>query len=511
MSFARHTPSLSEVLPFTKGTAPAPPIAVRPTYQKKRGYKLNRTVQIAGVDWYPRFVRNDELVSLSDVIPYEELKKMFLVCVNAPRPADWKKQDQPIRFFAAFKSALDFVHYIKKIPPERWSFFEYIMGSQNQKLYFDVDIKMEEFLKIAPGGDIDSFARGLISELVHGIVETFAERGVQIDLTRNLLLFSSHSTTKRSFHIIVNGYAVVNNEENFILASEVLDGFPEIYRNFIDTGMYSSKQQLRLYGSQKTGSGRPKVFVEKWFYGTTLIESNFYQDLKRAAHDPASLEILKFTTLFLASCVTVTTGCQLLPAVIEPEVKVRAGGRPKLWAETHAFDNDFVTEEIKDAIHVRADPRLFEIYRLGEIKGSLITLIRHSGVSNDCSLCNRRHDNDNAFLTVNSKGHVYFHCHAFRRHQKRDAQGTVIGPTSKYITDVSDLLPPSEGSVELEKLADAHRNSILQQIMAQIPKIPPSIEQRSQVQPPSVMTKHQEMRLIGSQPNSVIKARKGQY
>src|SRR5690606_29804731 len=105
----------------------------------------------------------------------------------------------------------------------------------------------------------------------------------------------------------------------------------------------------------------------------------------------------------------------------------------------------------------------------------------------------------------------YFHCHAFRRHQKRDAQGTVIGATSKYITDVSDLLPPPEGSVELEKLADVHRNSILQQIMAQIPKIPPSIEQRSQIQPPSVMTKHQEMRLIGSQPNSVIKARKGQY
>lgn len=484
-----HTPSLSEVLPFSKG-------ATSKSLPVKRRYKINQVEQISGVEWYPRFVRNDDVLALSDVIPYEELNKQFLVCVNAPRPADWNKSDKPVRYFAAFKSALDFIHYIKKIPPERWSFFEYILGTQAQKLYFDIDIKQEEFLKVVPGGNIDTFAAGLLTELVRGIVETFEERGLQIDLTRNLLLFSSHSSSKRSFHLIVDGYAVVSNEENYILASEVLEQFPEIYQSFVDTGMYSSKQQFRLYGSQKTGSGRPKIFVENWYYGATLVQSRFYEDLRKMAPDPASFEALKFTALFLASCVTVTMNCQLMSTVIEPEARTQLG-RPKFWSETSAFDNDLITPEIRDAIEVRADPRLFQIYRLAEIKGSLIALQRRSGVSNHCSLCQHIHESDNGFLTLDSRGQVYFHCHAFRRHQKRDASGTIIGPTSKVVANVADLLPPSD---ETSDLLSAHAKSILQQLVR------PPIGL-----PPLVKTRHQEMREIGSRPNSVIKPRAGRY
>jgi hypothetical protein len=486
----QHSPDIRDILPHTKGHSTnyvssheksSPPKISAPTTSRWR--KQNRVATLYGIDWYPVFVKNKQLLSLSDVHNDEELNRMFNVCFNIPQPGEEKNR----RFFAAFRSPLDFLSYIKKIPPEKWAFFEYILGTQVQKLYFDVDIPMVDFRQAEPGENVDEFGKELVSELVKQIVETFDERGFHIEPAKNILLFTSHSSNKKSFHVVVDGYAVMNNRENYILASEVLEQLPEKYLKFIDTGMWSSKQQFRLYRSQKPFSNRPKIFQPIWYYQGQWIESVIYEHVQFPS-EQQSAEALKFTILFLASCISVVQNCQIIPETLpEDEPFTR---------NSNTFTEDEITSEIVDTIYERADKSLFQIYRIAESKGSLISLLRK--VPAHCSLCDSYHTNDNAFLTIKRTGKVYFHCHGVRRHVPRNSSGEYLRETSKYVCEVGDLLPSKE-----EEIAELHKQSIVQNLIATIPKI----NNQTSKAPTPTTSLHRQLKELGSVPNIVTKKR----
>lgn len=487
MNRIQHTPDLSAVLPHTKGTASPQKVAHSP--QKK--WKRNQTEEVFGIKWYPYYVRNKSSVALSDVHDETELLKMFNVCYNIPQGDEEKNR----RFFSAFHSPLDFLQYIKQIPSAKWAFFEYILGDQTQKLYFDVDIALVDFQKALPGVNVDTYCTELIDNLVQQIDETFDERGIQLDLARHILLFSSHAAHKRSFHLVINGFAVSNHRENYVLANEVLEQLPQKYLQFVDTGMWTSKQQFRLYLSQKPGSNRPKVFVPSWYCRGELIHSNILNNLSlpQNATDAAGLQL---TTLFMASCVTVTQNCRVLPDTLFQNHEFSRSAN----SAQSDFNEDEITAEVIQSICERAPTVLFEIYKVKEVNGSLIVLSRKKPAY--CSLCKTQHDNDNAFLSITSQGHVYFHCHGVRRHLARDNMGNLIGETRKHVANIQDLL-----SSKSEELAEAHKESIIKNLLAQIPKVGPSVNTPL----PTTQTVHGRLKELSSQPNTVIKARQPQY
>lgn len=388
----QNTVDLSNLLVYSKGFAPKPS-PPRSTFGQLQ-IETNR-----GVNWYPRFLPSYGM-GLMDAVNSEELKKRLIICMNVPRLVTHKgtSEEKPERYFSSWPSPTDFLKYIQPVSKENWCFFEYILGEQTQKLYFDVDMALERVK-----GDPEKFATDLLDHLVTSILETFIERGIVLNLERNILIFTSHSKTKKSFHIVVDGYAVLNHKENFILANEVFETIPDEYLQFIDRGMYSSKQQFRLFQSQKLGSGRPKIFLREWSFRGNPIRS--------AAADNLADENLKFTSLFLMSCVSYTKACQLLPPVLK---------------ENEQFDRkslttaNEITDEIAQAIEERLPQSLLEIFQVGQVQGSLISLKRKRPAN--CSICHTnphdKHENDNAFLTINQRGEVRFHCHGFRRHCK---------------------------------------------------------------------------------------------
>jgi len=471
----KHAPDLKALLPHTQGKITTQMAA--PTRQRR-----NNIETINGIQWYPYFVRNKSSISLSDVHSDEELTQMLNICLNVPRTDD----EKPLRFFAAFRSPLEFLNYIKDIPRAKWAFFEYILGQQKQKLYFDVDIGMDDFQQAAPGENIDVFCTELISELVQQIDETFDERGFKLDIARQVLVFSSHSDQKRSFHFVIDGYAVINHRENYLLAQEVLEQLPEKYLKFIDTGMWSTKQQFRMYQSQKPHSNRPKIFAPAWYYQGELVTTTFFANM-RFPTDPIAADALKFTTLFIASCVTATHHCKILPEIIQEEQVFSRNIESK-------FDDE-ITSELLDTIKERCDERVFQIYQYGEVKGSLIALIRKAPAQ--CSFCNSYHTTDNAYLTISEKGHVYFHCHGVRRHVPKDSSGAYLRETSKHVCDVSDLLPSPE-----EEIAEAHKISIINSILATIPTICAGVKTSPPVTGPTV---HQKLRALGSRSTLVMR------
>lgn len=414
--------------------------------------KNNSVEEVCGVKWYHYLVPDPNTTCLLDQLESPEEK--FIVCATLPT----ENPKKPMRLFAGFNSLLEFVNHIKRIPKNRWYFFEVILGNRPQKLYFDIDVKVEEL-----DGDIDLFMQALLDSLIGRIIDAFWRYGHQLDLSKNILLFSSNSDKKRSYHLIVDGFAVSTNVENRALAEEILDGFPQGYLDYIDPAVYSTKQQFRLYLSQKPHSGRPKVFVEKWNYGPREIISEL------SSADPSlsteMQEAVKLTQIFMGSAITYTNNCKLIPILfVAPQE-----GIPRVKTE---YDEDLeITEDHVKEIVTKADPNLFQIYKPDKIVGGLILLKRKRPAH--CSLCNRIHENENAFLRVSEKGKVYFYC-------RRNAN------QNKYVTQIT--LP------ENTELFDQHARSAIQQYISM------SQAQRplSPIQQPLIETQHSKLRLIAA-------------
>lgn len=500
-----QTVHLDQILCNTKGLQPtstlSPSNFVTTPYRRS---KARSAESISGIDWYYFLVPNDTHVCLIDYVGRNDINDKFIVCATLPNEKNVKK---PIRLFSAFNSVLDFIHYVKRIPKERWVFFEVILGSQPQKLYFDIDIDVGKLVELeiitSPENpehcqqQMDAFAAALNSSLAGRIVTVFAQRGYKIDIPKQILLFSSNSLTKKSYHLIVDGYAVSNYKDNLVLASEVLQGFPEYIfkQKIIDPSMYSAKQQLRLYQSQKPGSGRPKIFVNKWYYGSELIE---YKHSNIAAPDEMSREALKFTTLFQASCVTYTHACQIISILFDADDSEKSklyGHRHKLWAETNAFDDfndDIINDDIIAAICQRVDQKMFEIYEIYKVLGGLVLLKRKRrilGVEVHCTLCDKTHASNGAFLRVDKYGKVYFYCHSNRDNHKA-------------VADVSDLLTTTK---ELEK---NQLQSVMNQLRGNntsppLPSSPPPTVGAA----PCASTLHSHLRNLAARSNIIFKSK----
>ena len=61
-----------------------------------------------------------------------------------------------------------------------------------------------------------------------------------------------------------------------------------------------------------------------------------------------------------------------------------------------------------DEIKKLAPPVLFKIFKMTNVKGKLITLARISKA--ECSLCNRVHEHEGAYLYVDQRALVHLHC-----------------------------------------------------------------------------------------------------
>jgi len=372
-------------------------------YSMAKRYKGHRYEDLCGVKWYYYLVPNENFVALLDTLRSPE--EHFIVCATLP-DEDPKK---PIRLFAAFDDLLTFVNHIKRIPVENWYYFEVIMGERPQKLYFDIDIKAEDV-----SGDMDLFTQGLLETLVERVVRVFSEYGHKLDLSKNIILFSSNSKEKHSYHLIVDGYSVSDNIENRALAEEVLDGISNGYRDCVDPGVYSKKQQLRLYLSQKPHSNRPKRLVERWKYGSTMIESALAAGSAKAETDiPEDLrESLRMSKIFLASAITYVERSIRIPVLFDEPAPKR----------TRVQEDDLeVTPEMIQEIIQKTDQALFQIYKIDRVIGPLIILKRLRPAH--CSLCNRTHESENAFLRVSVTGRVYFYC---RRNAERNKYTTSV-------------------------------------------------------------------------------------
>jgi hypothetical protein len=342
------------------------------------------------IRWYKTLNKTDErghIIPSSLLYHTKPEEKTLIVC-----------QELEERHFAKFNSYFDFYDYLFRVVKESHRcFYEYIFSHLPQKPYFDLDIYLH-------GHDNEEKVHFSEEEAMSAVITLLAciRRVCPVikleDLcikTKDLLIFNSNgdSTVKRSYHIIINNWCCLSSEHLTSFFMTIMDIYPTVYKPCIDHSMYKKVQAFRMYGCHKWGSERVKKLdpLTKW-------------------ENEGDGEVNNMS-IFLASLITNTSYCQVLP-FFEAKVKVQRD-------YSHIYLDDSEVEKAMALCAAYEDCEDVESlsfpYRYREKKNGVIALNRR--MPSFCKICEKRHDTENPQLIIHTHtGAVYFDC---RRHPEK--------------------------------------------------------------------------------------------
>lgn len=389
----KSTVDLAEILPVSisrprKISKPKPkPVS------KNYGYKL----EISGQEWYHRFYSNKDTrsIGLDSVLTNDD---GLIVAHN-------------VKLFSYFPSPIDFIKYIQTVPTNKWNFFEVIQSGVKQKPYFDIDIPLDKYILFTqkyPGypDKLREFGPYIMEMIMNQIVASFKSFNRPLDLSKDIAVYKSCSSTKESYHIVIHGYYVLSSYENMWLYNYIFSNFPPELMQFIDV-LYKELQQYRIYLSQKPDSNRPKVLCKDWTFGgisgsyhTLVTDKTIDGDLKMYA---------EFTHTMLDSLVTYTKKAKYLYLGLSVESLDKPRRRTRGSDIDITLDTTTVTSVMT---HVDTS-----VWKIREVSKTWIYLQRRKPAV--CPVCIKFrgsekesiHTSDNASIYVSPEtGYGYFIC-----------------------------------------------------------------------------------------------------
>lgn len=324
--------------------------------------------------WYCRLVEstnelNKKSLSLMKCEPLTD--ESFVVC-----------QELENRHFTAFNSYLDYGRYIyKEVTPSHKCFYEVIFGHKLQKPYFDVDMPIS-------GDSVFKFEDGerLKRQLVKSICKEYPEI-----LESHIMLFNSHSNIKYSLHIVVDKWCVLGHRENEKFCEKILVNIEEKLKCAVDSKVYKSIQQFRIYKSHKWNTDRVKSFDPECKWVPPIIPKNEGHEL---------------IVILTGSLIGIVGHCQIITGLTPLIDKRKFTGQSLVLEEEDVFKALDLCAVI-EGLQTHKSKKF--PYEYQETRESIIILKR--AFPSSCPLCKRVHENENPYLTVSGVNrNVYFHC-----------------------------------------------------------------------------------------------------
>lgn len=345
--------------------------------------------------------------SLIDNYGIESLNTMIVICwtpSSAIIRRDKTTEDKDVRLYSAFIDHMELYEFIMKIDPEERALYEVILGELSQKLHFDIDVP-EDMMK-----DGDKIRDAVIISLMNVV-------NVNLVLAKDILVFTSHSTKKRSYHIVVDNYCVKNNKECRVAYNKVMEYSKNLLTreqlDRIDSSVYSKRQNFRLIGCTKKGEYRPKQIESKVIFNDEeyKIEINTSND-KMIWYD-----------LFKKSLVSWTHESEYLTCFIVPQHMKRS--------YTGDAERDDLTEEQVNRCIDSLTEMMGEFPFTYEVKDGIVIL--HKTRCYKCIIHNRIHESENGYMVINGEYIVYY-C-------RRDYSSIIIGQCDSKILVDEDETP----------------------------------------------------------------------
>jgi hypothetical protein len=336
------------------------------------------------------------------------------------------------RVYALFDSYVEFFHYQRKFAPEHRCFFEVIFGDMPQKPHFDIDIQLDEMMKekvILLDEAIkqsDQLKDVVITAALTELIENYK---VKAGLG-NILLYTSHGPSKRSYHVVIDSFAHENNREAKAFYDAVVKRIP-FNSNYVDHRVYSGKQQFRVVGSQKQNSGRSKVFHKQFTYGTGQITHIYHQVASSTEHE--TLIIL------YESLVGMTSMCTLLPNKVTEAMKTyRNNGKINVQADLLLDTALKAVEMLAAKFGTTSDDPEFPC-EYANVQGGIIIMKRR--FPSCCWICKTVHHSNNPYMYI-LYGNLYWHCRS-----AAPSQRFYVGP---FVDNASPALVNKEGVIKEE-------------------------------------------------------------
>jgi hypothetical protein len=332
--------------------------------------------------------------------------------------------NKTIKEFAIFRSAFSLYRRCVLTPQEKRCYHEIIRGNHSQKPYFDIDIKLEDdplYIKLPHSIEEKiEIANNIVEECINSILKTNSK----IKRT-DILVLSSNSNEKRSYHIIVDRWCFLSASQNREFFDDVLMNIPYNYKKYFDDCMYKSSQQFRIYMSTKVDEDR-------------LLKVDIRNEWK-PDEEIDNISLLN-KEIFLASLITMTDSCNILPLKIKEQVE-----------QIEQSSKDIESDEYKKILKLFStfkDKNSFNILDVDENKIYLKRIC-----SSFCENCQRNHDNISPYLFL-VNGNVWFNC---RRNKKSLIVGNIntipsISPKSKENIEYTLPIQPIEKVEKIEKI-----------------------------------------------------------
>lgn len=270
------------------------------------------------------------------------------------------------RLYSIFTTYTYLADYMIKFNPPHRCFYEVILSTRVRKIYFDIDMK----------DNLDQ-ANIIKDKLIEAIINVFyLQYKINLSIQSDILLFTSHSESKKSFHIVVDNYCVLNNHENKKFYDLCINQLPTDYHPYIDHSVYSSLQSFRIFNSTKATEYRPKKAVTHYYH--------FDQEINCSAYNLELNDRLFYYEVLAKSLITNTVLCTHLPAIKEQQIT------PMIQHTIEASKVDYVLSKIKDKFN--------DTFKVRSIKDNLIELDTLKPFT--CLVCKSLHEHDSPYIAI---------------------------------------------------------------------------------------------------------------
>ena len=395
------------------------------------------------VKWFKALVpKNSELKGnrSPDLMSYyseKELRQGMLVCAIT---------HSDTHIFALFPNYITFAKFHQGLAENKRCFFEIILGDSPQKPHFDLDFDLQKnasFTLENFSAEVDKMFNLFLETMITQFEMTYKATLV---LDKDVLIFTSHGMKKRSFHVIIDNYCHGSNREAKAFYDEVTRLLPEEVKSFVDRSVYSKKQQFRIVGSQKRGSGRIKSLVSPWQYQGKEIVYKFREEPRNPGH--------RLILLLEASLVSRISNSQILSNLLAEEVK------ESNFVGEEGVGNDLHPATAKAAFNLLGTKAGVSVHTPGfpyEIKDIFKNFVMLKRIRpSRCQVCCRIHEHENPYLIVNIDGnglrHVSFDC------RRADGKRLYLGilpeeVNGKYLPDAPCLQESQEILSRFQEIA----------------------------------------------------------
>lgn len=401
------------------------------------------------IRWFPCLVRRPDDTKtpkhciVTECYTKDELSRKVIMSQEI-------KKTNASRRYAVFESHIDLYTMIKNCQDKDKCFHEVFISGSYQKPRFDIDIKEKEMIEdekvqnlLNSISDNDNssedklalFGHYVKDRVIDATIEVLTRDGIVVDLTKNIIVCSSHGisgdTRKASYHIIIDGYMHIGEEEArafFEEVMKVLDENPqekEAINRYIDHGVYNKNQTFRLLWNHKMDdTSRVKRLEQEFTYNGDVYCHNFPSEAKNVDH---------FNIMILEACmVTFTSHCDMLPPyasddkkVWDTDIKVDDTQTQEAYEllKKKILETDYITHDgMGELRHRLNSSRVSDFentyhpdipFRVRSVRGTLIVLERTR--PSWCSVCNYIHDKMDPIMFI-INGSVYFDCRRSEDH-----------------------------------------------------------------------------------------------